>query len=497
MSQSRPNILYILSDQHRWDCLGVAGNRDVRTPHLDALAEAGRYFSHCFCPYPICAPSRYSMFSGRDVHEHGCRTNRCTLPPDVASFPALLRDAGYHTQAIGKMHLTPTYLDIGFDAMQLCEQEGPGRWDDDYHRMLRERGLVDANDLENQAGGFRALRHPEYDDRLGALPSNLPSEFHSTEWVGREACRALQQWDDTPQLLLASFVKPHLPFDPPEEWVAQYEAEALELLPGWTDACPPHNLSLSRGHFAHENVTEDRLRRVMAYYYATISHVDAQVGILTEVLKESGRYDKTIIVYTSDHGEYLGFQHMLGKVNYMYDPIMRVPLIVKFPHQERATCDGLTSLLDLAPTLLRQCGIHPPEEMRGLNLASPNADRECVFAEHHEGAQTMARTATRKLIAHESAGTGFLYDLERDPLETTNRIDDPAYQADRVTLEAALNEWRPPGSARATHLDESAPTIQQPNVPPRDESRREELKTYYLETMRAQQQARAAQPLPD
>ncbi|HRI88883.1 MAG TPA: sulfatase-like hydrolase/transferase, partial [Candidatus Hydrogenedentes bacterium] len=121
---SRPNVLFIIADQHRADCLGAYGNRQVRTPHLDALAADGVRFDNCFCPFPVCTPSRYSMFSGMYVYEHGGSNNRCTLRPDIPTFPRALRDAGYRTAAVGKMHFTPTYLDIGFERMFLAEQDG-------------------------------------------------------------------------------------------------------------------------------------------------------------------------------------------------------------------------------------------------------------------------------------------------------------------------------------------------------------------------------------
>ena len=131
-----PNILLIHADQHRFDCLGAYGHPDIRTPNIDALAADGVRYENSFCPFPVCTPSRYSLLSGQYVHQHRGWDNHCTLPPGTETFPAILKQAGYKTAAVGKMHFTPTYLDVGFDEMVLAEQDGPGRWDDDYHRQL-------------------------------------------------------------------------------------------------------------------------------------------------------------------------------------------------------------------------------------------------------------------------------------------------------------------------------------------------------------------------
>src|SRR5207245_2134040 len=138
---------------------------------LDALAADGVRYVNSFCSFPVCTPSRYSLLSGLPVHVHTGWDNHCTLPPGTATFASLLQQAGYATKAIGNMHFTPTYLDVGFSEMQLSEQDGPGRWDDDYHRYLRNLNLVDVNDLEDQRAEFRKNAPPEYWRTFGALTS--------------------------------------------------------------------------------------------------------------------------------------------------------------------------------------------------------------------------------------------------------------------------------------------------------------------------------------
>jgi arylsulfatase A-like enzyme len=158
----RPNILIVHADQHRYDCLGAYGNPDVRTPNIDALAADGVRYENSFCCFPVCTPSRYSLITGLYVHQHLGWNNRCTLPAGLPTLPRILRNAGYHTKAVGKMHYTPTYLDVGFEEMVLAEQDGPGRYDDDYHRWLRAEGLCDRIDLMDQVQEYRQLAPPRY-----------------------------------------------------------------------------------------------------------------------------------------------------------------------------------------------------------------------------------------------------------------------------------------------------------------------------------------------
>ena len=181
------NVLIIHTDQHRWDCLGAYGNADIQTPNIDALAQDGITYTNAFCSLPVCTPSRYSLLTGQYVHQHLGWSNHCTIPAGLPTLPRELKKHGYQTAAVGKMHFTPTYLDIGFDTMLLSEQDGPGRFDDDYHRWLMNEDLCDVNDLEDQRGEYRKDASAEYWESFGAMPSNLDEAHHSTTWIGDQA----------------------------------------------------------------------------------------------------------------------------------------------------------------------------------------------------------------------------------------------------------------------------------------------------------------------
>ena len=481
---SQPNILIIMTDQHRFDCLGVAGNVDIQTPHLDALAADGVHYSQSFCPYPVCTPSRYSFLSGLYVRQHLGASNYCTLPAGLPTFPQVLKEAGYHTKAVGKMHFTPTYLDVGFEALHLAEQNGPGRYDDDYHRWLMAEGLYDRVDLLDQERAYRQDAPDIYWQTVGALEANLDEAHHSTTWIGEQALAALQGWDKSGNLLMVSFIKPHHPFDPPAPWTEMYDPQALTLLPGWLDDCLAADLAYHSGYFRHQDLTESQVRRAMAYYYATISQIDYQVGRLIAHLKAQNLYDDTLILFTSDHGEFLGFHHLLLKGNYMYDPLIKVPLLIKFPQQARAgeVSTELVSGIDVGPTLIETAGCTIPASMAGQSLLRPNS-RNIIFAESNGGRDYMVRTPHHKLLLCQNEAQSQFFDLTQDPFEMTNQLDNPDYQKEIDNLREALFHWLAFACRSPVNLNEGATVIDGPNPLTADQAHRESAKAYFRQKM--------------
>jgi len=479
--RDRPNILIIHCDQLRWDSLGSFGNVTVHTPHIDRLAEDSVRFTNSFCTYPICTPSRYSLLSGLYVHQHGSRSNRSTLAPGINTFPRALLRAGYRTKAVGKMHFTPTYLDVGFEEMELAEQHGPGRLDDDYHRELIEHGLIDAVDLIDQSSNFRCRAPESYWQTYGAQQSDLPEEWHSTTWIADRAIRTLQGWSDAANLLTIGFVKPHHPFDPPEPWNRMYDPNEIAIPEGWLDEVPARDQAYHAGYFPNSELTEGTLRRVIAHYYATISQIDHQIGRMLDLLKQKRLYDDSLIIFTGDHGEYLGFHHMILKGGYLYDPLMRVPLMIKFPGDESSGTarDTLVSNVDIAPTILSLLGIRPSPEMSGLDLASETAERTMVFAEARKSRMYMARSQHYKLLLGEDIEGSLLFDLGEDPLELTNCIGDPRYDAIFAELRDGIADWLMFGAPVPDYCDLRAPNIDRPNVPDPDDDHRQRRLEYF------------------
>ncbi len=482
----RPNILIIQADQHRADCMGAYGNSDVQTPHIDALANDGVRYANSFCPYPVCTPSRYSFLSGLYVRQHLGGSNHCTLPSGLATFPRILRDAGYRTKAVGKMHLTPTYADVGFDQLLLAEQNGAGRYDDDYHRWLRDEGQSHFVDLLDQEREYRQHAPASYWDNVGALVSDLDEEHHSTTWIAERAMEEVATWQGGGNLLMTSFIKPHHPFDPPASWADRYDPNALHLLPGYTPSPLPQDLAFSRGYFASDEMTEAKIRCAMAYYYATISQIDHHVGRLVALLKENNLYDDALILYNSDHGDYMGYHHLLLKGNHMYEPLIRVPLIVKYPGQELAgsVCEALCNSVDCAPTLLQSAGCAVPKHMAGSDLrALP--EREYIFAESGNGHSYMVRSQRHKLLWCRDDCHSQFFDLEDDPHEVHNRYGESDCAQTVADMKSALAKWALFDAPSTVHLDEDAPVISATNAQRHDAGHREAIYAYFARHMQA------------
>jgi arylsulfatase A-like enzyme len=264
-----------------------------------------------------------------------------------------------------------------------------------------------------------------------------------------------------------------------------YAQESLSLLPGWLETCLSQDLAFHRGYFSHEALTEAKLRRAMAFYYATISQIDHHVGRMVDLLKRKGLYDDTMIVYTSDHGDYMGFHHLLLKGNYMYDPLVKVPLIIKFPQQARASerSEALVNSIDLAPTVLGCAGCEIPAAMQGANLTVDVSGREMVFAEGGRGHAYMVRSDKHKLLLCQDGALSQFFDLEHDPYETRNLIHDQAYRADIADLRSALGRWALFGAPSLVYRDERAPIIGGDTVPVREDGHEERACDYFRSRM--------------
>lgn len=499
MPSSGPDVVIIQADQLRYDCLAVTGNPDVRTPNLEALAADAVTFDRAFCPYPVCTPSRYSMLSGLYPHQHRGLNNHSTLAADIDTFPRALHRKGYRTTAIGKMHFTPAYLDVGYQTMILAEQHGAGRYQDDYHRALRAAGMVPVADLVDQEAALRELAPPSYWKTFGVGRSDLPARWHSTTWIGDHAVRAVSDWEPhRPELLHVSFVKPHHPFDPPAGWDDQYPPDNLSMLPGWTDAVPAADQAWRRTYFDNDSLDPAKLRTVMAGYYATISHLDHQVGCLLGALREAGRYDNSLIIFTADHGEYLGFHHLLLKDGPMYDPLLRVPLIIKFPGSARAgtRSELLASLVDVAPTVLSVCDAEPApapdgqewvaaaqQALPGIDLSDPSVTRDHVFAIDRRCELAYAVRSDRHKLIMTGAGER-LFDLQTDPYEFQDLSGDDRHLDVTCRLRAAVLRWLQFEAPAVPHLDEAAAVINAANVPDPDPAALHAHRDYFYHAVR-------------
>jgi len=465
-----PNILWICTDSQRWDTLGCMGNPWVRTPCLDALAQSGVLFERAFCQSPLCMPSRGSFLTGRYPSTNRLRQNGQERVPGLRPVTATLAQAGWHCGLIGKLHLAncDRRLSLGPEWWKhprsewLVEMEERG--EDGYAEFLWDHAPSGENPqsaytqwLAAQGVEPRAERRPHPD--CGQIEIGRPGHLHQTTWCAEESIRFIRGQADSgrPWLLSANIFDPHPGFDPPESCLQRYagmvdELPLPEFKPAQMDALPRYQrekYESERGH-STRGWSERDLRWVRAAYWAMCDWIDVQVGRVLQALEASGQRERTLVLFTSDHGELLGDHGFTWKGPFLYDASIRVPLIVSWPGRLPGgrRVPGMVELTDLAPTLLEACGMPPDPAMQGRSLwpvlagaADGAAIRPEAYAEYGNANPdqppqwlNMIRTDTHKLIAVHSTLEGELYDLRADPHETHNLWGDPGQAALKTHL---------------------------------------------------------------
>jgi arylsulfatase A-like enzyme len=461
-SSERPNILLICTDQQRYDTLGAYGNEYVRTPNLDRLAADGVLFENCYVQNPVCGPSRASLMTSRYPHAHGLWANGVQLPDHEQLFTKALAETGYDCGLVGKLHLSACKngrleprLDDGFRVFRWAHDPYPGSSENQYHRWLKT-AFPDLYGKALEPGG------PGFD--------SLPTEAHYSHWIGNETIDFLRSSRDRtkPFCFVANFFDPHHGFGAPPEYLDRYQADELprpvtragELdskPPVLTDASKESYAGNARGYLSYD---EQELQQIKAAYWAMVTLIDDEVGRILAALEEEGLADKTIVVFTSDHGEMLGDHQLMLKGPMMYDCAVRVPLIMRWPGQLPAgqRRSELVQWIDLAPTLLDAAGAPPLPRGQGaslLPLARDDQDadtRGWALCEYRNSGHpyetavhtTMLRTGRWKIVVYhgrpstDRERTGELYDLTADPQELVNLWDDADHSQERLQLQEML-----------------------------------------------------------
>lgn len=453
----RPNILLITADEMRHDCWGAAGHPLVRTPHLDGLARRGVRFTNAYTPYPVCVPARMSIMTGQYAHAHGLIGNRGFLPEGQATLPGTLNDAGYRTAAFGKMHFWPPYNAYGFQTMRLAEQHGLGYKIDDYHsEYLAQQGLVDRWDLWDQQRPYRERAPEEYWESFGARASEIPDEHYHTTWIADRTIECIMEPDDRPFFAWTSFIKPHHPFDPPKPWDDMYDPKDVPAPQDQAHALAKPLMTDGgrrdprKAFFDMTGMSEVAYRQVAALYYAAISHIDHNVGRILKALEERGKLDDTLVIFTSDHGDYMGaYGLILKNPNIPYDPLAKVPMVAAGAGvREGVVCDELVSLIDLFPTAAGLTGTDIPRSVQGKDLSgllydSGNGDRrpfrDAVFTESNS--VKAVRTGRYKYLYNRASKLEELYDLAEDPEELRNLAERPEQRERIRDMRDLLLDW--------------------------------------------------------
>ena len=462
MTPHRPNIVFVITDQQRFDTVAAWGFPHMITPYLDQLVREGVSFTRMFVTAPSCAPSRASLFTGLYPHSSGVLRND---DPWSWSWVQSLAEAGYHCVNVGKMHTFPYEQSFGFHERHVTENKDRAHPNlpyflDNWDKALWARGLEKPSRVTYR-------RRNDYRDRLGAFVWELPEDMHSDNFVGNLAAHWLDTYNgEQPFFLQIGIPGPHPPYDPTPEALALYEHRVLPepILDAADLASQPFALKeLRREHQEQDHdaivhlpdPTPEQLRRQRAHYYANVTMIDAQIGRLIEALERRGVLGNTIVIFTSDHGDCLN-DHGHSQKWTMYEQSVRVPAIIWGPSVGIApqVTEALASLMDFGPTILELAGLAPPDWMEAQSLmpllgAQPSAGRTYVFAEHFRdmilketACMTMIRDQQWKLVHFLDSEDGQFFNLQLDPREIENLWDDPAHAGVKRSLIGEILRWR-------------------------------------------------------
>lgn len=417
MTLSKPNILLIVTDQHRADHTGFGGNAIVQTPNLDKIASAGTVFDKAYVANPICMPNRSSILTGVVPSAHGVRYNGLPLDSSFETFVRIARDAGYKTSLVGKSHLQnmndgsdiATALFKNGPQRDLWKQTAPEGWD---QYEINDRHKAERVHIPDDFYGFDDLaltvQHSDYCSghyyqwllEKGAKPetiqglevaqeysgnwqqvwkTSVPEELYPTTYVAEETVRRIEgaAKEDAPFLIQCSFPDPHHPFTPPGKYFGMYDPADIPL-PATFD----QDHSKSPGFFqsmanargsqvfkmAPFSPTEDQFRDMAAKEYGMISMIDDAVGKVLSALEKSGQADNTIILFTSDHGDVFGDHGLMLKSAMHYESVIRVPLAISGPGINPGRTTSLASSLDIGSTILDLIGEETLFGVQGSSL---------------------------------------------------------------------------------------------------------------------------------
>jgi len=487
MTAEHPNILLITSDQQHYGTLGAVNER-IRTPALDRLCAEGTRFDRAYCPNPTCTPTRASIITGMYPSQHGAWSLGTKLFEDVPVVGDLFQKGGYYTSLVGKAHFQPLASRPDAESLE-CQptlrdldfwRGFHGPWYGFEHVEVARNHACESHAGQHYAIWMEANGLADWRDYFEDWPDNaenadnadkrsrLPEEFHYTRWTGErtvaQLARAAEAEQKRPFLIWASFHDPHPPYLVPEPWAGMYDP--ADMTPGRLvdhehDHNPPH-FALTQDadadrkfreryfedqgiHGGHSHLHDrDQLKKDMAVYYGMISFMDQEIGRILASLDGLGLAEDTLVVFTSDHGHFLGQHGLIAKCIHHYEDLLRVPFIVRWPGRVPAgrVSGDLQNLVDLAPSFLAAAGMEIPGVMTGLNqldswLARRPVRTYSITENRHTRTSLHMRTyVTRryKITVYRRGADGELFDLDADPGEINNLWHDPAAAELKATL---------------------------------------------------------------
>ncbi len=426
IAQKQPNIIFIMTDQQRADALGCMGNDAVISPNIDKIANEGVTFINGYSSVPSCTPARSGLLTGMSPWHHGMLGYGRVARKYKYEMPQMLREAGYYTFGIGKMHWFPQKSLHGFHGTLVDES---GRVEQDgFVSDYRDWFKINAPDKDPDVTGIGWNEH-------SAAVYQLDEKLHPTYWTGKTAVELIENYNqEKPLFLKISFARPHSPYDPPQRFVDMYDGVEIPepVIGDWCHSLDSIHGSKSAafGNFGIEHAVESK-----KYYYANITFIDEMVGKIIQALKEKGIYENSIICFTSDHGDMMGDHHHWRKT-YAYEGSANVPFIFKWQAgfkgklKRGSKLENPTELRDFLPTFLDAANADIPEEMDGLSLfklvENPDSEwRDFIDLEHattysQDNYWAALTDGTWKYIWFLRTGEEQLFNLKSDPGEITN-----------------------------------------------------------------------------
>ncbi len=440
VKNNSPNILWICTDQQRWNTIGALGNKYVKTPNIDRLVREGVSFNKAFVQAPICTASRASFLTG--MYPSTVRASKNGAAEWAEAAPLItktLKDAGYDNGLSGKLHLST--------AMAHRPENRP---EDDGYRIF------DYSHSPYQTGSANAYIKWYLERGIDIMAYKrengyVPTEYHQTKWCTDRAIDFIKERREWPWLYSMNVFDPHGPFDPPQEYLDRYDIDKLPD-PWFKESDLEEKIVFNNVMFQStpRKYTDRENKERLAKYWAQIDLIDDQIGRLLITLEETGQLNNTLIIFTSDHGDMAGDHGMTAKGCRFYEGLVRVPLIFWYPpyFQENIESQALVELTDIVPTILELTGLKINNIIQGksllpilIGMKSPDFHREFVRSEFYDAAMsnklnygTMYRTEKYKLVVYHGHEKGELFDMEKDPEEYTNLWDSPKHQKIKFEL---------------------------------------------------------------
>lgn len=470
MASEQPNILFLFSDQHSARALGCYGNPEVHTPNLDRLAAEGVRLNRAYAQSPICTPSRMCFQSGQYCQNHGYYGLMGPPPKSLPSLFTLTREAGYLNGMIGKIHTPKDWLGRDchwVEGINPVETEKPLPGDNPdpklgncaYDQYLSRKGLADHRD-DNSLKGPDGVRHKQVVD---AAPSRLASEDTVEGWAAHRSIQFIEQARDQqkPFCLWMSMPRPHQVYSPSQEYWDRYDSDELSLPPNADDALESRSAPARETAQRFRNDPSWRIfepkdwessrRRSLHGYYGCVTQVDAAVGEVLQAIERLGIRENTIVVYSSDHGEFAGEHGILEKAPGIgFHCVTRIPMIWSWPGmlESGAVREALTESVDVLPTLAALAGLETPDWVDGKDiqklLQEDSPVRDMAVTEHPLSKTVHSSRYKLTLFlpeVNDGQAHGELFDLQEDPYELHNLYSIREYRDTREELTLQLYAW--------------------------------------------------------